>query len=247
MRKFNKRIVQVLAPYGSWPHPKGNQIVDEDSADLMIAASRRLFGKPDIPIYIGHPDEDCADCRDKRVGIVDRISKTKNGIIVETLYDEKTFAQIACGKIKAMSPRWEMKSLGGDDYRPMRLVSVGLTNAPNISGSGRVIDALGAPAEAQCRLKSRLCQAGENARQLQKRTQRAGENLRQIARSMREIQIEKRLEKIESPSAEALRKPQKPRRRLEEFSAMARKLSAETGQPYTKAFAKIRKTNTKCA
>ena len=41
-----------------------------------------------------------------------------------------------------MSPRWEMQSLGNGMYRPVRLVSVGLTNNPNIKGCGIIIDTL---------------------------------------------------------------------------------------------------------
>lgn len=240
--KFNKTLLQVLAPYGNWPHPKGNQIVDEISADAMIAASKRVFAPRAIPIYVGHPDETRADCGDQRVGTVRRILKTKNGIIIEACYSDGIFGEIAEAKIKALSPRWEMECLGGNDYRPVRLVSVGLTNSPNIAGSGRILDAL-PHIPQKCESEKRGLDSIKKAvRRIQNKTEAARKNLAGLADSLRNSQIDRRLVALDRASAQNIRGEKRLMADIRELSEMAKKLSAETGQPYTKAFAKIRKT-----
>lgn len=56
--KFEKSIVQILSPYGEWPHKLGMQLVDERSLEKMKRAARfsTLVGCG-IPIFIGHPDD----------------------------------------------------------------------------------------------------------------------------------------------------------------------------------------------
>ena len=55
--KRDRELLQILCPFGEWPHRKGLQIVDEQSAEMM---KRNVSWLPmsGIPIYIGHPDDD---------------------------------------------------------------------------------------------------------------------------------------------------------------------------------------------
>ena len=83
--KFEKSIVQILSPYGEWPHKLGMQLVDERSLEKMKRAARfsTLVGCG-IPIFIGHPDE---SPRSKAVpvGKISRIFGLGDGIAVEAV------------------------------------------------------------------------------------------------------------------------------------------------------------------
>ena len=107
--KFEKSIVQILSPYGEWPHKLGMQLVDERSLEKMKRAARfsTLVGCG-IPIFIGHPDE---SPRSKAVpvGKISRIFGLGDGIAVEAKYSDEAFRKISEGKLKSMSPRWRME------------------------------------------------------------------------------------------------------------------------------------------
>ena len=91
--KRNNTLIQVLSPFGNWAHAKGNQVVDALAADRMKSASEGFFPR-EIPIYVGHPDEKSTRCKDKRVGVVRKIFKAEDGILVEAQYDDATFEKI---------------------------------------------------------------------------------------------------------------------------------------------------------
>ena len=137
--KFEKSIVQILSPYGEWPHKLGMQLVDERSLEKMKRAARfsTLVGCG-IPIFIGHPDE---SPRSKAVpvGKISRIFGLGDGIAVEAKYSDEAFRKISEGKLKSMWPRWGMEKLPDGKFRPVKLISAGLTNNPNIPDSGRIV------------------------------------------------------------------------------------------------------------
>lgn len=138
--KFNKQILQVLSPYGEWQHHKGLQIVDKESAMKMKKSSIfSLFAT--IPIYIGHPDESKTRKKHKIVGRIDKILKLENCIAILASYSDEIYEKITNGTYKAMSPRWEMQQIDNDKYRPVKLISAGLTNNPNIPHSGDILKA----------------------------------------------------------------------------------------------------------
>lgn len=134
--KSDRELLQVLCPFGEWPHAKGMQVVDEESARKMkrAAAWSAAVG---IPIYVGHPDDE--GIRAEAVGRIKRICPTNDGIAVVAAYPQKTYEKIVRGEFSAMSPRWRMQKLGDGRYRPVKLLSVGLTNNPNISESGKIL------------------------------------------------------------------------------------------------------------
>lgn len=134
---FDTELLQVLCPFGEWNHPKGMQLVDEKSARRMKLAA--MFSFSDIPVYVGHPEE--RNIKSKSVGRIKKICRTKGGIVVVVEYSRKAYDDVLTGKLRAMSPRWEMEKLCDGKYRPVKLLSVGLTNNPNIPESDRIIEA----------------------------------------------------------------------------------------------------------
>lgn len=119
--KSDRELLQVLCPFGEWPHAKGMQVVDEESARKMkrAAAWSAAVG---IPIYVGHPDDE--GIRAEAVGRIKRICPTNDGIAVVAAYPQKTYEKIVRGEFSAMSPRWRMQKLG-DRQIPPREAPVG--------------------------------------------------------------------------------------------------------------------------
>jgi hypothetical protein len=132
-----------LVEYGDHPHPEGTQRVTRVAAEEMQRKFRSLrarlarkFGG--VPIYIGHPDDKDfsflpghSDTRS--YAWVQDIEARADGIWILPKWSDVGRAMIENSFFKFLSPRWEMKQ-EGDVLVPVRLISVGLTNNPNILG-----------------------------------------------------------------------------------------------------------------
>jgi hypothetical protein len=132
-----------LVEYGDHPHWEGIQRVTKEVAIEMQRKFRSLrarlarkFGG--VPIYIGHPDDENfsrlpghSDTRS--YAWVQDIEAREDGIWILPKWSEEGRRLIENSYFKFLSPRWEMK-LEGDVLKPVRLISVGLTNHPNILG-----------------------------------------------------------------------------------------------------------------
>lgn len=229
--KFDREILQVLCPYGKWRHAKGMQIVDEEAAKKMgrAAIGNAIFP---IPIYVGHPDEDNS-AKARAVGRIKRIIKTRDGIAVLAAYPQKTYDEIVGGKYAAMSPRWKMQNIGGGNYRPVKLISVGLTNNPNIAESGKILG-FGRPhsrdAEALGDASKRISKAATGVSECAKRAAELDDGLRRIGVSER-MRARKKSEENRNT----------PKRDCATLAEMARERSRRLGEPYTKSFAEIKK------
>lgn len=239
MSSKTKRLLQLLAPYGTWPHPKGDQIVDGESAKKMGKRARSLFSA-EIPIYVGHPDETSKDCRDMRVGRIAGIMEGNDGIFVSAVYDEQTYAKIIGGELPNMSPRWEMERMEDGKYRPVRLISVGLTSNPNIPESGKIIRALTPPLPKSLKSKSEKISAVE------KRCSEIGRRLSDSARALADMitceesnRLNKRLKNM--GQTESSKEKNLSKISMKELSKAALDFSLKTGQPYTKSFARLRR------
>lgn len=230
--KPNKQLLQVLAPYGKWQHAKGLQIVDEIAAKEMKANFEKIFSR-EIPIYIGHPDEHSQPRKTEQVGRIEKIFLVKNGIVVCANYNEQSYKKILSGEIKNLSPRWEMQPLADGTYRPIRLVSVGLTNNPNIKGSGEIID-VNVKQNSQQRLhdieKFSLLNAKTNS--LFCKAKKVQMHLEKLANKISTISVQKQLNKFNKTNQTTC---------VKEISKKAIDISLKTGMPYSKAFAKLRK------
>ena len=143
MRAASTEILQLLCPFGNWPHPRGMQVVDETAAKKMrknfLWSFARIFGG--LPIYIGHPDDGGKRPELRPVGRIERICITPQGIAICARYAGDAFFKIANSGLRSLSARWQMQDLGGGFFRPVRLISAGLTDSPNIPQSGGILAA----------------------------------------------------------------------------------------------------------
>ena len=129
--------VQILARLGKHPHPRGMQVLDKRSFKKMRAKLRWIFATK-VPIYENaHPDETPMpkdELKSLEVGFVKDLILADNVILMVSKYKKKAYQEIKNGR--KLSPRWKMESLNNGEYRPIRLISVGITNIPNIKESG---------------------------------------------------------------------------------------------------------------
>jgi hypothetical protein len=131
-----------LVGYGEHPHCLGMQVVSRESALLMAKnfhslvqrLARRFRG---VPVYIGHPDD--ANFRgqvghgDTRAyGWVKGLDARGDGLWTYIKWSRAGQELIADAHFKFLSPRWEMHPIGEGRFVPKLLVSIGLTNYPNI-------------------------------------------------------------------------------------------------------------------
>jgi hypothetical protein len=120
------------------------QVVSREVAERLVkrfhslkAKLARRFGG--LPIYVGHPDDPSAhemevtadtrayawivdmEARDEALWILSRWSRSGKEVLANAFY-------------KFLSPRWLLRKTGAGRFEPEELVSVGLTNSPNIPG-----------------------------------------------------------------------------------------------------------------
>ena len=241
--KFEKSIVQILSPYGEWPHKLGMQLVDERSLEKMkrVARFSTLVGCG-IPIFIGHPDE---SPRSKAVpvGKISRIFGLGDGIAVEAKYSDEAFRKISEGKLKSMSPRWRMEKLPDGKFRPVKLISAGLTNNPNIPDSGRIVKSREDAATKARSSAKEIKKAAAAAHAAAARSEKCAASAKELKNLSRAavVEMRMRLAKASRPNSPA---PQDSRPRKispKELAELASKRSAELGEPYLKSFSAIRK------
>lgn len=163
----------LIAPFGE--HPKSRiarvngiptlqkfiQVLDNESADQVLAKENSLFGKLKraiigIPVYKGHPDlktyapETIRQVEKKQViGVIDQVRKSSRGIEAHFAVTPEGAAAIENEGCKYPSPLWFVKQSGvfrqeAEIVRPLHLISVGLSDHPNISGVEALANARGA-------------------------------------------------------------------------------------------------------
>lgn len=241
--KFDKPLVQVLSPYGEWPHRLGMQLVDEKSLESMKSAARfsALVGCG-IPVYVGHPDESPRS-KARPVGKISRIFSLGDGIGVEAKYTEEAFRKISSGKLKSMSPRWRMQKLPDGRFRPIKLISAGLTNNPNIPESGRVVGALPAGLSSARARAEKAEEISRRAKSAAERAQKCSESARRLGELSRAATVEARMRLAKPPAktgGESLN-PAPKKISPREMADLAARRSEELGEPYSKSFAAIRR------
>lgn len=134
-----------LSPIGDFPHAKGLQRVDKAAVDamanqfnsLLARAGRALFGG--VPFYVGHPDvpQLANEYPDKKAyGWVKALEARADGLYGQVEWSEPGKTMLANKHYKYFSPYWDAKVLGVENkrtvYQPTALLSVGLTNQPNL-------------------------------------------------------------------------------------------------------------------
>ncbi len=128
-----------LVEFGEYQHSKGLQIVDVNSVEAMVEYFRSLRGKfmrkfIGLPIYIGHPDDpDYNEFRDKTVyGRIEDMKIENNALWILSRWTEMGKKIFNNKFLRYLSPRWMMKQISDKVFSPIRLISIGLTNHPNL-------------------------------------------------------------------------------------------------------------------
>lgn len=134
-----------LTPLGDFPHARGLQRVSKGSVEKMAnhfngmlsSAKRALFGG--VPFYVGHPDVPglANEYPDKRAfGWIKALEARADGLYGQVEWSEPGKAMLANKHYKFFSPYWDAKEIGSERgrvvYEPVTLLSVGLTNQPNL-------------------------------------------------------------------------------------------------------------------
>lgn len=132
-----------IAPLGDFPHALGLQRVDRKAVEAMANHFNSLRTKlanrfGGVPFYVGHPDVPGIgkEYPDKRAyGWVREVEARGDGLYGRVKWSEPGRAMLANAHYKFFSPFWNAESAvegGKKILRPVELLSVGLTNQPNL-------------------------------------------------------------------------------------------------------------------
>lgn len=133
-----------LADYGDWPHPSGLQRFTPSAAATMVRGFQSLWGRlrrrfGGVPMYVGHPDDPAFSGQSghddtRAYAWITSLEARDDGLYILPRWSEPGREMLRHAFYKFLSPRWQMRPLGDGTFEPVRLLSVGLTNNPNIPG-----------------------------------------------------------------------------------------------------------------
>lgn len=128
-----------ISPYGEFPNKVGLQRIERPDAEAMVTAFNSLRGKVSrafmgLPIYVGHPDVQPDKYPDKRrYGKITELAARDDGFYGKVAFNTLGKTVIEDGQFQFNSPTWLLKR-EKNFVRPVELISVGLTNTPQIPG-----------------------------------------------------------------------------------------------------------------
>jgi phage I-like protein len=132
-----------LVAYGEYAHRFGMQVVTKESATKMAKSFHSLTNRfarkfKGVPVYIGHPDDvhfrgQIGHSDTRAYGWVQDVDARDDGFWVKIKWSRAGEELIANEHFKFLSPRWEMQEFASGRFSPKNLLSIGLTNNPNIS------------------------------------------------------------------------------------------------------------------
>jgi len=128
-----------ISPYGDFPNKAGLQRLQPADAETMVTAFNSLRGRAarlflGLPIFVGHPDVEPAVYPDKRrYGKITDLAARADGLYGKVALNDLGQAAIEQGHYLFNSPAWYLKR-EAKFVRPVELISVGLTNTPQIPG-----------------------------------------------------------------------------------------------------------------
>jgi phage I-like protein len=133
-----------ISPLGDFPHAKGLQRMDRAAAEGMVNHFNKFSSKlgrmfVGVPFYVGHPDlpglENEYPDR-KAYGWLKALEVRDDGLYGKVDWSKPGEELLANSHYKFLSPYWDGEPIGVEKgrkvYRPVQLISVGLTNQPNI-------------------------------------------------------------------------------------------------------------------
>lgn len=134
-----------VVPYGQHEHPDGLQVFERADAEALVAHFNTLRQRvrravAGLPVYIGHPDHPAFANRhtDSRAyGWIKELRVTDEGLELVTDWTEAGKALVNGQEYRFTSVHWLGRPSGKTPagkpiVRPVALLSLGLTNQPNI-------------------------------------------------------------------------------------------------------------------
>lgn len=134
----------MLIPYGVYPHRKGRQRFEREQAENVVSQFRGggasgLISKVvnwvrGVPIYIGHPDVPGREKEftDKKAyGWAESMTAENDGLRIHIDWSKAGRALWEDKHYRYYSPYWGSDPVRGE-LHPAEMISVGLTNDPNI-------------------------------------------------------------------------------------------------------------------
>jgi hypothetical protein len=133
-----------LSPIGVFPHPRGLQNVDKAALEAIVKNFKSFFSRlgrrfAGLPFYVGHPDVQgySNSYSDRKAyGWIMDLEAREDGLYGRTKWSAAGRELIRNGHYKFLSPTWSVENIGNNSgqpvYRPTQLISVGLTNEPNL-------------------------------------------------------------------------------------------------------------------
>jgi hypothetical protein len=131
-----------ISPFGTFPgsRPGRPQIFTETEANAIVADFNSIRGRlgrmfRGAPVYIGHPDQQPDLYTDhRRLGKITALQSRADGLWADIAWNSLGQENLREGYWVYPSPRWDAPA-GRPDFRPDRLLSLGLTNTPRIPTS----------------------------------------------------------------------------------------------------------------
>lgn len=136
--------------YGEWPHERGLQRFGRAQADEMVGYFKNTWNRikravVGMPIFRGHPDLKAIANQypDKGVyGAIADMEARDDGLYIRPILSEEGAALVNEKGLKYFSPHWLARKLPDENgrpvYAPAFMVSIGLTDRPNIGGTSLV-------------------------------------------------------------------------------------------------------------
>ena len=145
----NHEKTRIFREGGQVKQQRFIQVLDNESADTLVNGENSFFRKlkralVGIPVYKGHGDLNDVDpkaianeTQKIKLGVIDRIRKSARGVEAHFTLDNDGAQAVADGW-KLPSAFWLVMPIGNEGdairARPFKLLSVALTQFPNISG-----------------------------------------------------------------------------------------------------------------
>ena len=130
-----------VSPFGRFPHRVGIQVFDRQAANAIVtlfnsARDRLARLWRGLPVFIGHPDLDPKTYPDHRkYGSIQRLEVRDDGLYAQARWSRAGREIVNDEHFDFPSPLWNMEPVPREAgaFRPVELISVGLTNRPNIA------------------------------------------------------------------------------------------------------------------
>ena len=131
---------ELIAPYGEFPSAdrKRLQVFGQTEADLMVANFNSIWKQMGnmfrgVPIYHGHPDVDPKHFPDdRRLGKITELEAREDGLYGKPEFNALGRENKEEGWWVYPSPAWLSPQTNEKRIHPDELLSIGLTNTPNI-------------------------------------------------------------------------------------------------------------------